>query len=162
MSQQLTVLNAFNRAYLRSVLQDIENDQLDLQPQQSLHSIRWILSHIAIVADYGLKQFSLPFVCPMKWHAAYGPGSQVGTNESVRPELDELLVAIEHGYSALCNAVDSGSVTVLSEEHDVELLENTPLKTKGDLIAHILTTHFAMHLGQLSTIRRLLGRPPLF
>ena len=162
MSQQLTVLNKFNRAYLRSLLQDLENDQLDLQPQQGLHSIRWILSHIAIVADYGLKQFALPFVCPVKWHAAYGPGSQAGTNESVKPQLDELLAAIEQGYSALCNAAESGSDTVLSEEHDVELLKNTPLKSKGDLIAHVLTTHFAVHLGQLSTICRLLGRPPLF
>ncbi len=50
----------------------------------------------------------------------------------------------------------------LRETHSVPLLAKTPLKTRGDLAAHILSTHFAFHLGQLSTLRRMLGRPPLF
>jgi len=46
--------------------------------------------------------------------------------------------------------------------HEVDLLKATPLKTRGDLVGHILTTHFATHLGQLSSLRRHFGRPPLF
>jgi len=35
------------------------------------------------------------------------------------------------------------------------------LPTRGDLLAHILTTHEATHLGQLSAWRRQLGFPPV-
>ena len=33
------------------------------------------------------------------------------------------------------------------------------LPTAGDLLAHVLTTHATMHLGQLSAWRRLKGLP---
>ncbi len=162
MSTQLVVLNQFNREHLNSLMTDIHNNELDLQLQPGFHSVRWILSHIAIAADYGLKQFSLPFVCPLSWHAAYGPGSEAGTADSVKPERDELMDVIEKGYSVLCQAMESASPELLMEPHEVELLRATAIKTKGDLVSHILTTHFAIHLGQLSALRRLLGRHPLF
>ena len=162
MSRQLSVLNQFNREYLTSLMSDIHNNELDLQLQPGLHSVRWIVSHIAIVADYGLKQFKLPFVCPLSWHAAYGPGSEAGTADSVKPDRDELMDVIEKGYSVLCQAMESASPELLLEPHEVDLLQATAIKTRGDLISHILTTHFSVHLGQLSALRRLLGRDPLF
>jgi hypothetical protein len=39
---------------------------------------------------------------------------------------------------------------------------NTPIKTVGDCVALLMTTHFSTHIGQLSLMRRQLGRPPLF
>ena len=36
------------------------------------------------------------------------------------------------------------------------------LPTVGDLLAHLLTTHSAYHLGQLSTWRRAAGLPEVF
>jgi hypothetical protein len=62
----------------------------------------------------------------------------------------------------LCDAARAAASDLISARHEVGLLSNTPLRTKGDLIAHILATHFAVHLGQLSTLRRLAGRPLLF
>ena len=155
-------LNKFNRAYLNNLLKDFPDDQLDFQPHPELHSARWILAHLAIVSDYAAKMMDLPSLCPRTWHVAYGPASKPGTSDRVNPTKPELLAAIDEGYSRVCFSLPTVSAEHLSVPHGVALLDGTLLKTRGDLVCHILTTHFALHLGQLSTNRRMLGRPPLF
>ena len=162
MFQQPITLNEFNRGYLNGLLADMPLERLDDQLADGLHSVRWILAHLAIVSDYGLKQLDLPFVCPMTWHVAYGPSSQAGTSDRIKPTYEELMATIEQGYSALCNALRSADEERLAVPHEVELLKSTNLRTKADLVSHILATHFATHLGQLSTLRRLMGLPALF
>jgi uncharacterized damage-inducible protein DinB len=155
-------LNRFNREYLSRLLSDLTDDQLDWQPHSGLHSVRWILTHLAIAADYGFAQLGLPFECPPAWHAAYGPSSQAGSSPDVRPSRQELETFIGTAYEKLCTAAATALPGVTDALHDVGLLKGTPLKTRGDLLAHILTTHFAVHVGQLSTLRRLAGKPMLF
>ncbi len=155
-------LNEFNRAYLESLLASLTDDQLDEQPAPGLHSARWILAHLAVVVDYGFKQLEMPFVCPRAWHAAYGPGTEPGTAAKVRPSREELMSVIKNGYSLLCDSLKNAAEGQLSAAHEVDLLKHTVLKTKGQLTAHILSSHFSTHLGQLSTLRRLMGFDPLF
>ncbi len=156
------LLNRFNRGYLDRLLQNLPDDEMDFQPHPGLHSPRWILAHLAIVADYGAKMLDLPIHCPKTWHAAYGPSSQAGTHARLSPDRAELLAAIDIGYSRLCDVLPTASGENFSQAHGVELLTGTPIVTRIDLVCHILTTHFATHLGQLSSICRLQGRPPLF
>jgi uncharacterized damage-inducible protein DinB len=156
-----TGLNKFNRAYLDNVLADLPDDQLDVQPHPELHSARWILCHLAIAADYAFKMLDMPTLCSKAWHKNYGPSSQPGTAADVKPSRTELLAAIDDGYTKLCHALPTVSVEHLSVPHGVPLLEGTLLKTRGDLVCHILTTHFAFHVGQLSVNRRMMGRAPL-
>jgi uncharacterized damage-inducible protein DinB len=162
MSDSLVTLNRFNLAYLKRLLADITDDELDAQPHAELHSVRWILAHLAIAVDYGLMQLDQAFVCPLKWHAAYGPKSQPGSAKLVRPGRDELMEAIETGYHTLCEGLAAASPQELSVPHQVDLLKDTPLTSKRDIISHILTTHFSLHLGQMSAVRRMFGRGPLF
>lgn len=154
-------LNRFNRAYLDNLLKDLADDQLDVQPHPELHSARWILSHLAISSDYAFKMLDLPSLCPKAWHKAYGPTSQPGTATDVKLSRAELLAAIDVGYTKLCDSLPNFSDEHLSVPHGLELLAKTLLKTRGDLVCHILTTHFAMHVGQLSVNRRMMGQPPL-
>ena len=156
------LLNRFNRSYLDRLMLNLPDDELDIQPHPGLHSPRWILAHLAIVADYGLKMIDLPTLCPKTWHVAYGPSSQAGTESRVKPDRSELRNAIDVGYSQLCDALPTASTEKFNEPHGVELLAGTLIVTRIDLVCHILTTHFATHLGQLSSICRLQGRPALF
>jgi hypothetical protein len=43
----------------------------------------------------------------------------------------------------------------------VELFKDSPVQTQGDILSHLMTTHFATHVGQLSVWRRAHGKPPL-
>jgi uncharacterized damage-inducible protein DinB len=154
-------VNEFNLSMLKRLMADWPEDKLDWQPAEGLHSARWLLVHLAIAVDYGLMQFGEALTCPAEWHQAYGPGSSAGSNE-LKPTIEELMSAIDQGYGRLRNLMSGMDEPGLEERHQVGLLADTPLITKGDLVAHIAATHFASHLGQLSTLRRLLGKPPLF
>lgn len=155
-------LSQLNRRYLGRLVEDMTEDNLDHQPAPGLHSARWILSHLAIVSDSGLKLLGLPMRLPLEWHAAYGMGSAPGSHERIRPSLEQLMAAITEGYSAVAETVKSASPEVLEQPHGIERLNWSGLVTRGELLAHLLTTHFALHIGQLSTLRRLQGKPHLF
>lgn len=162
MFDSMIPLNAFNRSYLSRLMQEIDDSELDATFGPESHSARWILAHLAIAVDYGFMQLETPFAASKLWHKTYGPGSEPASNKDVRPSKAELMSFIEVNYGKLCQSALLGDAKKLSAPHGVPLLEGTPLISKADLLGHILTTHFATHLGQLSSWRRLAGLPPLF
>lgn len=157
-----STLNRFTRQYLSMLIDGLTEDQLDLVPVDGFHSARWLLSHIATTGDFGLKLLGLPTNCPRTWQVAYAPGSEGVTHPQIRPSKDELLSKITEVYEQLAQGIESASKELLSEPHGLGLLEKTAIETKGQLISHLLTTHFAVHLGQLSAMRRQMGLPHLF
>lgn len=76
------------------------------------------------------------------------------------PSMNELAEVFSSGYEAAMEAVRNASDAQLAGENPVD----TPLKqicpTLGSVLAFYLTGHVAMHLGQLSTWRRMEGLPP--
>ena len=50
----------------------------------------------------------------------------------------------------------------ISAPHEVELLKTTNLKTVGDVLAHLMCTHEAFHVSQLSVCRRNSANRPSF
>lgn len=155
-------LNEFNRYYLQNLLAEVPKSSMDELAFEGAHSVRWILAHLAIAADYGLVQFGETMAMPGEWHQAYGPTSQPGSHPTVLPSKADLVAAIDRGYTQLVELARNANVDSMAQSHTVELLRNTPLKSKGDIVAHILATHFATHIGQLSVLRRMSGLKPLF
>jgi len=162
MDSLVVTLNEFNRHYLHRLIDSIPDKELDATFGEGSHSARWILSHLAIAADYGFKQLGMPMQATVLWHKAYGPSSEGNTHATVRPSKTELLQFIDVQYSALCKATLEADDTKLVDPHAIPILAETPLKSKRDLLGHILGSHFATHVGQLSAWRRLIGLPPLF
>lgn len=162
MFESEAILHRLNRTYLDRLMADYPESELDAQPHPGLHSCRWILAHLAIVADGCLKQLGQSTHSPLAWHAAYGPATAPGTHATIRPSRDELMAAIHAGYDRVIAAAQSAPAEVLAAPHGIERLKWTGLATKGELISHALATHFALHVGQLSSLRRLRGFDPLF
>ena len=69
---------------------------------------------------------------------------------------------LEAGHQNLLEAVKNPDPAKMDEPHNVDLFKDAPIDTVGDLVAHLMTTHLATHLGQLSAWRRLQGKPALF
>ena len=98
--------------------------------------------------------------CPEEWHKLFGPGSVPSTDRSVYPIKAELLAALTAGHERISEASTKADPASMAEKHPVAfpfLLQWMP--TKGDLLSHLMTTHAAGHLGQLSTWRRINGMP---
>src|SRR5262249_52036022 len=98
------------------------------------------------------------------WLTMFGPASDPDALPADAPGKGHLLSAFESGCEAVAQATkDPPPPEVLGRPHGIDVGDlKTTIPTVGDLVAHLMTTHQAFHLGQLSACRRMLGRPPLF
>lgn len=162
----------FNLAYLKLQAQDIPGDTFPLAAFPGGKSAQWLLGHLALSNDFALQLLNQPTLCPDEWRTRFGPGSDPdrltkGSEkhgpETVRPGLAELLAMIEKGAGVIKQAARVVPPERLAERHHVpmkQLLRWVP--TVGELLAHLMSTHFATHLGQLSVWRRQHGLPEVF
>lgn len=143
--------------YLILLASGIEDSELDDQPCENFNPPRWILGHLAVYTDYALRLTGARFACPKEWHRAYARGSSSGSSPDERPSRTELLDAIVNGFQTVRDRCSQLSEEDLNKPHKVPFLKGTALTTAGHVLAHLMTTHFAAHLGQLSAWRRLNG-----
>ncbi len=158
MLERECLLNEFVLYYLQKLVDGIEDSELDLQPAPGLNTPRWILGHLAVAADFAAKWTKVPTRCPKLWYKAFGPGSNPKEVPSPAPTKEELVAVIIEQCRSVANALKSASPEALNQPHDfAPVMKAFP--SIADFVAHLLTTHPMLHLGQLSVWRRLHGKP---
>lgn len=154
------LLYAWNLNYARKLFAGIPADSWGRSAAPNMNTGIWLIGHLAICVDYGMDLLGKPHVCPDSWHRDFGPGSVPGSPAEPYPPAKEVIALFEAGHIALEKAIREADPAVFHGRHSVnfnELMERLPLV--GDLMAHLLTTHEATHLGQFSAWRRSLGIP---
>ena len=159
----------FNNGFLKKQLADVPPDQFDTVPADGHKAPRWILGHLAEGQFYlamflGLTE-THPF--PDDWAKAFAPGTPslppYGLDDDAeQPPVEGLLDYIRSTEEPIIEAALAVPEGSLTEPHGVDLLDGTGIDTKADLVAHLLTSHYAFHLGQLSIWRRCHDVAPLF
>ncbi|MGL4550856.1 MAG: DinB family protein [Gemmataceae bacterium] len=157
MERELT-LNNFVLAYARMLAAGLDDATLADIPAPGMNPPLWVYGHLAVVADLGGKILGRASVMPAGWGRAFGPGSDPAAPPSPRPTLAELLAAFDAGHESLRSAVRAATAAQMDAPSPFAPAAKL-LPTAGDLIAHMLTTHATLHLGQLSAWRRLKGLP---
>jgi hypothetical protein len=157
--RELTLF-AFCRAYLQKLAGDLTDDQLTLRPVPGLNPPAWLLGHLAIANDHTLRMLGRPNVCPRAWHVDFGPGSTPLKYKGAAPAKRELLDAFETGYQQITEAAKAPDPVKMAAPNPVEFIRR-PIPTVGDLVAHLLSTHIAGHVGQLSAWRKAAGLPAI-
>ena len=152
-------LNEFMVAYLEKLVSDIAETDLDHQPVQGMNLSRWILGHLAVNTDYGLRMLGIRLRCPIDWHRSFARGSEPLSRPDPLPSKTELFESIRTGFATLRELSQQVDVADMHQPHAVPFLKATAIKTKGEVLAHLMTTHLATHTGQLSYWRRAVGRP---
>ena len=158
---------AFNCNFLRKQFRDVPSDRVDEIPFEGAKAPRWVAGHLA-EGQYFLASFlGVDSEFPETWLAAFAPGTPSTSpygleDESNLPSVDELLDYISATEQPIVEAAKTVTVESLSEPHGLEILSGTGIDTKADLVAHLMTTHFAFHAGQLSLWRRAIDVQPLF
>ena len=164
MPPQLLTLYAFTLAMCERLMGDIPQEEMEHQPTAGVNPPAWILGHLVICTDYALNIMGQPMRQPKEWHGEFGPGSHPLPQKHSYPTRDELLTALRTGHAEVVAALASVDPKRLTAPNPLAqfpfLIETLP--TAGDLLAHILSTHEAAHLGHLSNWRRQTGRKPLF
>lgn len=157
-----TRLYAFSLAYAQKQVAEIDEAKFNHQPFPGANTPLWILGHLAVCTDYGASVFGQHFNCPKDWHRNFGMKSSPSSVSPPHPTKDALLQALAAGHERLTQLALNADPAILAAPHAVDVLKNTPIKTVGDTLAHLMTTHEMMHLGQLSAWRRAMGHAPLF
>jgi hypothetical protein len=160
MQHDLPTLTRFMLGYLKKLTAEMTAADL-VNHAGGANPPGWILGHLAVVADLVGPMLKLERRCPAAWHKAFGPTHQPSASMP-QQSAAEWVAAIEAGYEAILAALPQADERVLAEPHGVPLLAGTLIQTRGQLLSHVLSTHLATHIGQLSAWRRNQGKPALF
>ncbi|QDT00287.1 DinB family protein [Adhaeretor mobilis] len=154
-------LYAFNLGYCEQLMEDIPQEELLIVPNPGVNHPGWQLGHLAVCTDYAMKSFGKEKRFSEEWHTMFGPGSQPASEGSSHPSKQELMKSLREGHAAVVEASHGFSPEQLTDPNPIEFLR-VRLPTVADLVAHLMSTHEAAHIGHLSSWRRQTGRPSLF
>jgi hypothetical protein len=146
---------------LKALVKDLDDAQFTRPVAGAVNPPAYILSHLAVTADFGLVKLGQPMLCPPAWHKAFGPGCKPDP-ACAYPSKAELIAAIDRGYDSLRSAAAATTPEVIMQPHGVPFFSGTPIESVGDVVALLLTSHLGLHIGQLSLMRRQHGFAPLF
>lgn len=122
----------------------------------------WIIGHLGFVSNRILAMCGgQPKIDFDAWKPLFGGGSTPTGQQGEMPAWDELLNVWRQGHADLVELAPSVSPELLAGENPNERLKAS-LPSVEDFLGFVLTGHEGTHLGQLSTWRRVQGRPPLF
>jgi hypothetical protein len=161
MFDQERTLNNLMRHFAKALVKDIDDADMAREAFGGANHAAWVLGHIIVSTDGVVKLLGREATAPAEWNALFGRGSTMSYDRAAYPSKEELLAALDKTFDAALVAARGATPEQCAAPHHVEMLRRG-LPTTGDLIAMLLTTHVAQHLGQLSAWRRALGKPAMF
>ena len=154
-------INSFLVGYCRTLVGDIADERMAEQPLAGVNHPAWILGHLAFTADATLGKLGAHKALPAEWATLFSAGSKPSAQRGLYPSKDDLLPAVEQGYQQLRQKAATANPEQLSRPTTNPVTKQT-LPTLKDMVAFLLSGHMGVHLGQLSSWRRMIGLPPLF
>lgn len=171
MKQQVLRTYAFNLTYAKKLVADLSDAQMCAQPPTApgtpgasgsgLNHAAWVFGHLAATTDWLAGFLGLPPIQPAAWGELFGPKSKPLAEPAKYPGKAALLQALENGHRRVAEAYERADAATLDKPNPVEAFR-LAFPTLGDLMAFGLTSHEALHLGQVSAWRRAQGLPSAF
>lgn len=151
--------------YGEQLAADLSEEQFVLQPGPGMNPPAWILGHVAVVGNFALsildglgveaEAVDLP-----GWRENFGIGSEplAYADGFTPPTADELRAAVKETHDRVHAATARVTAEMAASPLGIERLAGR-FPTHGDLLTHLLTTHDAVHWGQLSAWRKAADLP---
>ena len=151
------ILYAHMHGYAHRLVADIPDEHLAAQPTPGVNHPLWLIGHLTVVADYALEILGQPYAAPSTFHDLFGPGTEPLPDRTKYPSREDWLAAYDAAHAAVDAAATTADPGKMAAPNELGFL--TELRTIGAVMAHLLTTHEGIHLGQLSAWRRTVGLP---
>jgi hypothetical protein len=161
MLQEAIHVNQFLVGFGQSLLNEIPDERMTEQPLPAVNHPAWILGHLALTAEHVAEMFGGKRTLPAEWTTLFGQGTQPSSVRSSYPAKSELLRAFEECNQRLREQVAAAGPEVLAQPTP-HPRARAAFPTFKELATFILTGHIGVHLGQLSSWRRMIGLPPTF
>jgi len=147
-----------NLAYAEALVSDIEDGQMAQQPAGLRNHPAWTLGHLAVSQDFALQLLEQPSAAEPSWVRLFGSGG-VPTDDRLNfPTKTELLQALRLEHEKVAAAFKGHFERRATAPNPFPPLA-VRFPTVGDLVLHLMTTHEATHLGQLTAWRRVKELP---
>jgi hypothetical protein len=154
-------VNQFLLRYCRTLVGDVADTRMAEQPLAGVNHPAWILGHLAWAADGTLEKLGGQKSLPLEWEALFKAGSKPAASRSDYPAKDELLRAVEQSYQQMRHRAATATAEQLARPTTSPRAKEA-LPTLKEMLAFLLTGHMGVHLGQLSSWRRMIGMPHMF
>lgn len=145
-----------NVEYARKLTADLTEDQMCVQPAPGVNHAAWVLGHLAYVFDSMAKVWGEQPVMPREWSELFNLASKPVSERERYPSKAALWDAYEKSCQRIIDIVQGAPAEAFEREFPNPKLRPM-LPTVGVAMVHILTSHHALHLGQLSAWRRMQG-----
>jgi uncharacterized damage-inducible protein DinB len=146
-------------ALFHRMVDDLTPEEFNRQPVPGANSAAWVVGHLALVLRNSARRMGaadlpdMPEDVAAKLKATRQPaGEQTGYGD---PKA--LLAVFDASLERLIAAIRELPADALTATSDVPI----PLATNRAEAIQFGALHIALHTGQLSTIRRSLGKPPV-
>lgn len=151
-------------AYADLVTKDIPADQFARQPEGvSTSSPAFNIGHLATYPDKLFAMIGRPARDVSRYSELFGAGKECRDDPAgtIYPGKDELLALFFERYNALIETLPALAESELASPnpHPNERMREL-FPTVGAMLAFMLLSHTFMHLGQISTWRRIMGLGP--
>ena len=148
----------FNATLLEKMTADLPDADLTRQPLNLPNHPAWILGHLTVVYGNIGRILGLPVPFPESYPTLFSRETVPSNDRAHYPPKAELLTAFRQVHTATVDALARASPDQPAAPNPVEPLRPF-FPTLGDLLVAGLTSHHALHLGQLSDWRRANGYP---
>lgn len=147
----------FNLNYLKRLCENISEEKLFEKQLDGFNSAGWILGHIAVEAEDVIQHLAIdaPPV-PQQWVKWFRVGSGKVNSLEGLPTKIELLSLMEARYEALAKAYSTLTDEQKSGPHPSQFLKSV-YTNLDQWYAHHLTSHIAIHCGNLVVWKKLIG-----
>jgi len=147
------------RAYAERLVDGLDEQAMVRQPLQgvTLNHAAWVLAHLSVYGPLLARTLRDEPIDDPADHP-FGRNSRPLPDPAAYPPRDELLQRFRTGYDEAVEALRSAQQEVFQKPAPLERWRGR-FPTVGDMPAHFLVQHVAVHLGQLSAWRRACGLP---
>jgi hypothetical protein len=151
---------SFTLDYLRRLVADVPEEMMTRQAAGVVNHPSWVIGHLTYSCEAIGEEMGISPWLPTTWKELFGTGSTPVDRADVYPSKDELLGALADGQQRVAKQlVELGEDGLAAPLPDERCREMFP--TIGHAALHILTSHAAVHVGQVTVWRRAVGFGPL-
>jgi len=156
MDQHVIHAFRFSLQYAQGLASDIPDEQMARQFDGLVNHAAWQLGHMAYALGGVLQYAGVEVEKDEKSIALFGMGSTPVGERDVYPSKQALLDTLAAMHERVEPALSEFTPERMAKENPVEGFRQT-MPTVGDAVTFLLTTHYAVHLGQLAAWKRAAG-----
>lgn len=147
------------KAILHRYVDDLKPEEFLHQPIPGANHAAWVVGHLARSARVACEQLGLPDLpeLPKDWDADYRPTRAAAPARQKAGDPMEMLRLFDLHQDKLIAGLKTADLAKLAEPAPWP----SPLFADRGQFIHFLSIHVAVHAGQLSLIRRSLGKAPV-